>query len=112
MAHNLKFNKKLKKKFEKDYGCVKYLHYDNYDAIEVPFVECIPSDYNDVMGVPVTFLDKYACNFKLKLYICIIVFNNCKNDMAMITKILNNDYVLNKIMQRIFFLLAEILLIV
>lgn len=59
MAHNLKFNKKLKKKLEKDYGKVEYPHYDNYDAIEVPFTECIPSDYDGVMGVPITFLDKY-----------------------------------------------------
>lgn len=59
MAHNLKFNKKLKKKLEKDYGKLEYPHYDNYDAIEVPFVECIPSDYDGVMGVPITFMDKY-----------------------------------------------------
>ena len=59
MVHNLKFNKKLKKKFEKDYGKLEYPHYDNYDAIEVPFTECIPSDYDGVMGVPITFLDKY-----------------------------------------------------
>lgn len=60
MAHNLKFNKKLKKKFEKDYGKLEYPHYDNYDAIEVPFVEAIPSDYDGAMGVPITFLDKYS----------------------------------------------------
>ena len=59
MAHNLKFNKKLKKKFEKDYGKIEYPHYDNYDAIEVPFTDAIPSDYDGVMGVPITFLDKY-----------------------------------------------------
>ena len=59
MVHNLKFNKKLKKKFEKDYGKLEYPHYDNYDAIEVPFVEAIPSDYDGVMGVPITFMDKY-----------------------------------------------------
>lgn len=59
MAHNLKFNKKLRKKLEKDYGKVEYPHYDNYDAIEVPFTECIPSDYDGVMGVPITFMDKY-----------------------------------------------------
>ena len=59
MAHNLKFNKKFKKKLEKDYGKVEYPHYDNYDAIEVPFTECIPSDYDGVMGVPITFMDKY-----------------------------------------------------
>lgn len=60
MVHNLKFNKKLKKKFEKDYGKLEYPHYDNYDAIEVPFTECIPSDYDGVMGVPITFMDKYS----------------------------------------------------
>ena len=59
MAHNLKFNKKLKRKLENDYGKLEYPHYDNYDAIEVPFTECIPSDYDGVMGVPITFMDKY-----------------------------------------------------
>lgn len=59
MAHNLKFNKKLRKKFENDYGKVEYPHYDNYDAIEVPFVECIPSDYEGGMGVPISFMDKW-----------------------------------------------------
>ena len=36
-----------------------YKKYDNYDAIEVPFTDAIPSDYNGVMGVPITFLHKY-----------------------------------------------------
>ena len=58
MAHNLKFNKKLKKKLDA-YGVAEYLHYDNYDAIDVPYTECIPSDYDGVMGVPITFMDKY-----------------------------------------------------
>jgi hypothetical protein len=39
-----------------------YAKYDNYDAIEVPFTDAIPSDYNGVMGVPITFLDKYNPN--------------------------------------------------
>lgn len=59
IAHNLKFNKRLRKKLKNDYGKVEYPHYDNYDAIEVPFTECIPSDYDGVMGVPITFMDKY-----------------------------------------------------
>ena len=59
MAHNLKFNKKLKKKLLETYGKLEYPKYDNYDAIEVPFTECIPSDYEGVMGVPITFMDKY-----------------------------------------------------
>lgn len=36
-----------------------YPKYDNFDAIEVGFVDAIPSDYDGVMGVPITFLDKY-----------------------------------------------------
>lgn len=59
MVHNLKYNRKLMKKFESEYGCTEYPHYDNYDAIEVPMVEAIPSDYDGVMGVPITFMDKY-----------------------------------------------------
>jgi hypothetical protein len=62
MAHNLKFNKSLRKKLEKDFGIIEYPHYDNYDAIEVPFTECIPCDYDGLMGVPITFMDKYNPN--------------------------------------------------
>lgn len=59
MEHNLKFNKKLRKKLENNYDIIEYPHYDNYDAIEVPFIEAIPSDYEGMMGVPITFMDKY-----------------------------------------------------
>ena len=52
MADNLKFNKKLKDP--------KYPIYDNYDALEVPATNAIPSDYDGVMGVPISFLDKYC----------------------------------------------------
>lgn len=38
----------------------KYPKYDNYDAIEVGFTKDIPCDYDGVMGVPITFLDKYC----------------------------------------------------
>ena len=37
-----------------------YVHYENYDAIEVPFYDAIPSDYDGLMGVPRSFLDKYC----------------------------------------------------
>ncbi len=43
----------LKKPFQK---------YDNYDAIEVPQVKYIPSDYDGVMGVPISFLSKHSPN--------------------------------------------------
>jgi len=58
MADNLKFNNKLIK--NKDKGKEPYVKYDNYDAIEVPFTNAIPNDYDGVMGVPITFLDKYC----------------------------------------------------
>ena len=38
----------------------EYKHYDNYDAIEVGKVCELPMDYDGVMGVPITFLDKYC----------------------------------------------------
>ena len=38
----------------------EYKHYDNYDAIECGKVVEIPMDYNGVIGVPITFLDKYC----------------------------------------------------
>lgn len=54
MADNLKFSK------HKDIvGKSAYDRYDNYDAIEVPYTDAIPSDYDGVMGVPISFLDKY-----------------------------------------------------
>lgn len=52
MADNLKFNKKLE-------GKNAYVEYDNYKAIEVPYTNAIPSDFKGVMGVPISFLDKY-----------------------------------------------------
>jgi hypothetical protein len=52
MADNLRFNKKMKSK-------EAYDKYDNYDAIEVPFTDAIPRDYHNIMGVPITFLDKH-----------------------------------------------------
>ena len=39
-----------------------YPKYDNYDAIEVGKVLQIPLDYDGIMGVPITFLDKYSPN--------------------------------------------------
>lgn len=37
-----------------------YVHYENFDAIDVPYTDAIPSDYEGVMGVPITFLDRYC----------------------------------------------------
>ena len=43
----------------KKYSQEEYPHYDNYDAIEVSKTVNIPYDYDGIMGVPITFLDKY-----------------------------------------------------
>ena len=43
----------------KDYSAEEYPKYDNYDAINVNKVSDIPMDYDGVMGVPITFVDKY-----------------------------------------------------
>ncbi|NLA34002.1 MAG: DNA methyltransferase [Tenericutes bacterium] len=50
---NLKYSK------HKDIKENGYPEYDNYNAIDVSFTDSIPSDYKGIMGVPVTFLDKY-----------------------------------------------------
>lgn len=42
------------------YSSEEYPKYDNFDAIDVGQTADIPSDYDKVMGVPVTFLDKYC----------------------------------------------------
>ena len=54
MDDNLKFSK------HKEVRDTTYRIYDNYDAIEVPFTDAIPSDYPGVMGVPISFLDKFS----------------------------------------------------
>lgn len=41
------------------YSPERYPHYDNYDAIEVSKTSDIPEDWTGVMGVPITFLNKY-----------------------------------------------------
>lgn len=46
----------LYKRYSNEY----YPKYDNYDAIEVSKVAEIPMDFEGIMGVPITFLDKYC----------------------------------------------------
>jgi hypothetical protein len=43
----------------KEYDIDLYAEYDNYFAIEIPRYSDIPKDYPGIMGVPITFLDKY-----------------------------------------------------
>ncbi|MBW6537639.1 MAG: adenine-specific methyltransferase EcoRI family protein [Mariniphaga sp.] len=55
MEDNLKYSKHKEIK-----GKESYDRYDNYNAIEVPFTDAIPSDYEGIMGVPISFLEKYS----------------------------------------------------
>ena len=59
MEDNLQYNDKLIETLSEKWGCHEYPKYDNYDAIEVPHVIDIPSDYDGIMGVPITFLNNY-----------------------------------------------------
>ncbi|MBR3676359.1 MAG: DNA methyltransferase [Alphaproteobacteria bacterium] len=54
MADNIKHSK------HKEIREKGYQKYYNYDAIEVPFTDAIPCDYDGVMGVPISFLEKYC----------------------------------------------------
>lgn len=57
---NLEHNKRHEKMILfRNYTPEAYPKYDNYDAINVDKVVDIPCDYDGVMGVPITFLDKY-----------------------------------------------------
>lgn len=60
MAENLRFNKKIK-------GKEAYDLYENYNAIEVPFTNAIPSDYKGIMGCLLAFWTNTIL-INLKLY--------------------------------------------
>jgi len=55
MTDNLRYSKHKEIR-----GKSCYDHYDNYDAIEVPFTDSIPADYDGIMGVPISFIEKYC----------------------------------------------------
>ena len=60
-------------------------HYDNYDAIEVSKTADIPCDYFGVMGVPITFLDKYnPTQFE-------ILGHTSANDLSPVVEALRTD---------------------
>lgn len=54
MADNIKFSK------HKELRGIGYPKYENFDAIEVPYTDAIPGDFDGVMGVPISYLDKYC----------------------------------------------------
>lgn len=55
MADNFKHSKHVEVRGRKEYE-----PYINYEGVEVPFTDAIPSDYEGTMGVPISFLDKYC----------------------------------------------------
>ncbi len=57
MADNLRYSKH-KDIIERG----AYICYDNFDAIDVPYIDAIPSDYDGMMGVPSTYLNSYNPN--------------------------------------------------
>ena len=54
MQDNIKFSK------HKEIKGKEYQKFDNYNAINIPFTDAIPSDYDGAMAVPISFLDKYS----------------------------------------------------
>ena len=54
MKDNLRYSK------HKGFREEGYLKFDNYDCINVPYTDTIPSDYSGFMGVPISFMDKYC----------------------------------------------------
>ena len=82
MEENIMYSK------HKDIRGRGYVHYDNYDAIEVPYTDAIPSDYDGAMGVPITFLDKY-CPDQFEI---LGSFNNSRIEEKLIEKyVLSSD---------------------
>ena len=55
MAENFKHSKHKEIRGKKEYE-----PYVNFEGIEVPYTDAIPSDYEGAMGVPISFLDKYC----------------------------------------------------
>ena len=77
------------------YDATAFPKYDNYDAIEVSKVCEIPMDYEGVMGVPITFLDKY-CPSQFEI---LGIANNVRwlGDFPCLTKI-NGNKIYNRIL--------------
>jgi len=54
MADNIKYSS------HKEVKNIGYATYDNFEAIEVPYSDAIPGDYEGIMGVPISFMDRYC----------------------------------------------------
>lgn len=89
---NLKVKKIYKKiELKKKYNPDDYPKYDNFDAIEVGKIKDIPCNYKGIMGVPITFLDKY----NPEQFEIINISGNidyCLNDCDFFIKCSDEDY--------------------
>ena len=67
------------------YDSSKYVVYDNYSAINIPTFKDIPIDYDDIMGVPITYLQHHNSNL-----FQIVGFSGFKNNYKFHTKFYEN----------------------
>lgn len=56
MSDNIKYSKHK----NSDKWKYAYKKFDNYDALEIPYIDSIPNDYKGIMAVPISFMDKYC----------------------------------------------------
>ena len=85
----------------KRYNPIEYKKYDNYDAIECSKTRDIPIYYDGVIGVPITFLDKY-CPDQFEILGCSNKFADCGKhiDGKGWTPIVNNKNIYKRIFIR------------
>lgn len=85
LEDNLRYSRHKELKGKTAYDC-----YDNYDAIDVPFTDAIPSDYDGVMGVPISWLDKY-CPEQFEIIGLPDNRNTCTNPQVIALMLPNHD---------------------
>jgi len=85
LEDNLRYSRHKELKGKTAYDC-----YDNYDAIDVPFTDAIPSDYDGVMGVPISWLDKY-CPEQFEIIGLPDNRNTCTNPRVIALMLPNHD---------------------
>ena len=81
----------------KSYNSEEYPKYDNYEAIECAKVANIPVDYNGLMGVPTTFVDKYNPE---QFEIIGILNHGCDSEYDLAKPILNGKEKFSRILIR------------
>lgn len=101
---NIKIKKKIPfLKLTKKYNPEEYPKYDNYDAINVNKVKDIPYDYDGVMGVPISFLEKHNPN-QFELIDCInrysVIFNEETKKQKKFLSMINGKFLYTRLIIR------------